>query len=242
MQQAIRRSDYPYRMKDLCDRTGLPRQAIHFYIQQGLVAEGLKTGRNMAYYGDVHVERILLIKKLQHERFLPLKAIRAVLDDTDDGFTPAQQRLFAEVKEQLPKSIVKSDEYVGISVSDLLLRSGIDRADFDAMIATGLFGTREDTQGRLFMRQDDVWMVELWGEVRQAGFTRELGFTPEIVMSIYEQSISHMFKQERVVLTTLLESIPAAEIARLVALGLPMIHRFLVRYHETKVRDFFTAM
>ena len=25
-----------YRMKDLCEATGLPRQAIHFYIQQGL--------------------------------------------------------------------------------------------------------------------------------------------------------------------------------------------------------------
>jgi hypothetical protein len=165
-----------------------------------------------------------------------------VLDDADDGFTPAQQRLFAEVKEQLPISIVKGDEYVGIPVNEVLVRSRIDRADFDAMIATGLFGTREDTHGRLFMRQDDVWMVELWGEVRQAGFTRELGFTPEIVMTIYEQAINQIFKQERVVLTTLLENTSAAEIARLVALGLPMIHRFLVRYHETKVRDFFTAI
>ena len=26
-----------YRMKDLCEATGLPRQAIHFYIQQGLL-------------------------------------------------------------------------------------------------------------------------------------------------------------------------------------------------------------
>lgn len=242
MDQPLRNADYPYRMKDLCDRTGLPRQAIHFYIHQGLIAEGLKTGRNMAYYSDSHVERILLIKKLQHERFLPLKAIRAVLDDTDDGFTPAQRRLFAEVKEQLPISIAKSDAYVGVAVSEVLLRSRIDRADFDAMIATGLFGTREDAHGRLLMRQDDVWMVELWSEVRQAGFSRELGFTPDIVMSIYEQAISHMFKQERVVLTTMLENVPAAEIARLVALGLPMIHRFLVRYHETKVRDFFTAM
>ncbi len=32
MLQPARNADYPYRMKDLCDRTGLPRQAIHFYI------------------------------------------------------------------------------------------------------------------------------------------------------------------------------------------------------------------
>ena len=39
---------HPYRMKDLCELTGLPRQVIHFYIQQGLVPPGVKTGRNMA--------------------------------------------------------------------------------------------------------------------------------------------------------------------------------------------------
>ena len=31
---------YPLRMKDLCAETGLPRQAIHFYIQQGLLEPG----------------------------------------------------------------------------------------------------------------------------------------------------------------------------------------------------------
>lgn len=42
---------YPYRMKDLCELTGLGRQAIHFYIQRELLPPGYKTGRNMAYYG-----------------------------------------------------------------------------------------------------------------------------------------------------------------------------------------------
>jgi DNA-binding transcriptional MerR regulator len=63
-----------YRMKDLCEATGLPRQAIHFYIQQELLPPGRKTGRNMAWYTDEHIERLHLIKKLQHEQFLPLKA------------------------------------------------------------------------------------------------------------------------------------------------------------------------
>ena len=31
-----------YRMKDLCEATGLPRQAIHFYIQQGLLPPGAR--------------------------------------------------------------------------------------------------------------------------------------------------------------------------------------------------------
>ena len=64
----VDRGEFPFKMKDLCERTGLERQVIHFYIQQGLLPEGKKTGRNMAYYGEQHVERVKLIRKLQHER------------------------------------------------------------------------------------------------------------------------------------------------------------------------------
>jgi len=95
------RAAFPYKMKDLCERTGLPRQVIHFYIQQGLVPEGKKTGRNMAYYGEAHVERILLVRRLQHERFLPLKAIRAILEERDEVFSPAQRGFVDEVKARL---------------------------------------------------------------------------------------------------------------------------------------------
>src|SRR3990167_7497312 len=80
MAKAAKRSEPRYRMKDLCAQTGLQRQAVHFYIQQGLLPEGEKTGRNMAYYSQIHVERLRLIRRLQEEHFLPLKAIRAVVD------------------------------------------------------------------------------------------------------------------------------------------------------------------
>ena len=34
-----------YRMGELCTLTGLPRQVIHFYIHEGLLPEGTKTGK-----------------------------------------------------------------------------------------------------------------------------------------------------------------------------------------------------
>ncbi|MEM6956901.1 MAG: MerR family transcriptional regulator, partial [Myxococcota bacterium] len=66
--------DPPLRMRDLCKASGLERQAIHFYIQQGLLPPGIKTGRNTAVYSSEHVERLHLIRQLKEERFLPLKA------------------------------------------------------------------------------------------------------------------------------------------------------------------------
>jgi DNA-binding transcriptional MerR regulator len=99
-----------YRMKDLCDATGLPRQAIHFYIQQGLLPSGRKTGRNMAWYTEEHLERLHLIKKLQHERFLPLKAIKALFDGEDGVFSPRQHAFLAGVKERLAESLKTSED------------------------------------------------------------------------------------------------------------------------------------
>ncbi len=39
----------------------------------------MRTSRNMAYYPPEFVERIQLIKRLQEERFMPLRVIREVL-------------------------------------------------------------------------------------------------------------------------------------------------------------------
>ena len=68
---------------------------------RGSSRPGRKTGRNSARYGEVHVERIRIVRQLQNERFMPLKAIRAVLDGRDDAFTPEQRGFIVDVKRRL---------------------------------------------------------------------------------------------------------------------------------------------
>ena len=231
-----------YKMKDLCELTGLPRQAIHFYIHEGLVPEGEKTGKNMAFYGEHHVTRIKLIRQLQEERFLPLKAIRAVLEEKDEGaFTPAQRRLLGEVKQRLAPTLVDAPARDTVDVKPILLKSGVDKRELDEMVEVGLIALTRGPKGKLLVAKDDVWLIELWGEVRSAGFTRELGFTPS-VFAIFEEAISTMFKKETSVLADRLSHLPADRIAPMVERILPLIHTFLVRYHETKVRAFFANM
>ena len=89
-------------MRDLVRESGLPRETIHFYRQQGLLPEPVKTGRNTALYTQEHVERLRRIRELQERQFLPLKAIRAVLDDTaEEDFTPEQEDLVRQVRATL---------------------------------------------------------------------------------------------------------------------------------------------
>ena len=69
-------------MGELAEASGVPVPTIKHYLRDGLLGgadEVVKTSRNMAWYPPDYVERIQLIKRLQEERFLPLRAIRAGL-------------------------------------------------------------------------------------------------------------------------------------------------------------------
>jgi DNA-binding transcriptional MerR regulator len=240
----VDRKLYPYRMRDLCERTGLLRQVIHFYIQQGLVPEGYKTGRNMAYYSEEHVERILLVRRLQHERFLPLRAIRALLDEQDEAFTPDQRRFVDEVKTHLMRtmgsrmlrsSTVPSDE--------LVQRLGLSNEHVIELAELGILGAAEQKapDGRMqrVVAKDDVWILETFAELRAIGFTEEMGFGSKDI-AIYAEAMSHLLAQERRLLAERLLELPPDRAAEMIEKAVPIIHSFLARYHEALMQNYLT--
>jgi DNA-binding transcriptional MerR regulator len=236
------------RMKDLCDRTGLPRQAIHFYLQQGLLPPGHKTGRNTAFYGPEHVERILVIRRLQHERFLPLKAIRTLLDaDTEGGagapsaYSPEQQRLLAEVREHLSPALGSlSAPEAAIDALPVAERLGLDAADLRELEQAGLLHTREGANGRPQVAAGDIGLLELFGQLRTVGFTRARGFSA-LDLSIYQQAIAQLFAAEKRLLADRFAGhLEATTVAPMVERALPIIHALLARYHLTLVKNMFT--
>jgi DNA-binding transcriptional MerR regulator len=236
---SVDRERYPYKMRDLCDETGLDRQAIHFYIQQGLVPEGFKTGRNMAYYGPEHLDRIRLIRKLQQERFLPLKAIKAMFDGRDESFTPEQRSLLADVRPHL-EAVLGGGDRQTVAAAELLAAHGLSKDELLALDKLGLLTTMK-VDGELRVASQDAWMIELWGGLRSAGLSRELGF--EVAdLALYEEAIGSLLEQEVSMIVPRLSHLPPAEAASLVERALPLINVFLARYHLTRVRNFFSAL
>ena len=232
---------FPYKMKDLCDMTGLPRQAVHFYIAQGLVPEGHKTGRNMAWYGEHHVERIKLIKKLQEEQFLPLKAIKAIVEERDESFTPAQRQLLSAVKERLKNTLGRAASPDAlVEVRALLAAAKVERRDFEEMVDAGLLATTRGPKGRMLVARDDAWLVELWGRLRDAGFTRALGFSPKLI-AVFEGAIAKLFQKEIEIMNARLSSLSPDDVAAMLSRALPLIGELLVRLHDNKVRTFIAA-
>ena len=72
------------KMSELAERSAVSAGTIKHYLREGLLGsqdDVLRTSRNMAYYPEEFVERIRLIKRLQEERFMPLRVIREVMSE-----------------------------------------------------------------------------------------------------------------------------------------------------------------
>lgn len=231
---------YPYKMKDLCELTGLGRQAIHFYIQQGLLPPGNKTGRNMAWYGEAHLERLKLIKRLQHERFLPLKAIKAILDDQQSAFSATQRGFLLGVKQHLVPTL---DDAAALTVDagELAARLGIEPSDVERMIELELVGARTDASGRRAVRQDDVWLVAAWAEVKRLGFADALRITPDD-LRMYDEAVTQLLTRETQLIASRLPAIPEERAAELIEKVLPVVHSILTGMHHAKIRNFLASI
>ena len=80
-------ADGMLKMSELAERSGVSAGTIKHYLREGLLGsdEGVvRTSRNMAYYPPEFVGRIQLIKRLQEERFMPLRVIREVIASDPD--------------------------------------------------------------------------------------------------------------------------------------------------------------
>ncbi len=242
---AVDRARYPYRMKDLCEQTGLDRQTVHFYIAQGLVPEGQKTGRNMAYYGPEHVDRIRLVREMAQERFLPLKAVKAAIEGQDDEFSPKQRDLIRAVKARVtgslrPDDLRSDDERRTVAATPLLEAHGVSRDELEHMATLGLVSLVE-VDGQTHVQDDDAYLVELWGRLRAEGYTRERGFSTEDLAE-YERAIDTLVNFEIRIFAERLQDLSPAEASRMVDRGLPLINEFLGRYHATRIRNFLASI
>ncbi|HYH62944.1 MAG TPA: MerR family transcriptional regulator, partial [Solirubrobacterales bacterium] len=67
------------KISELAERAEVPVATVRHYLREGLLPEPVKTSKNMAYYPPEFVERIRTIKRLQEDRFMPLRVIKEAL-------------------------------------------------------------------------------------------------------------------------------------------------------------------
>ena len=120
------------KMAELAEASGVSAGTIKHYLREGLLPEPVRTSRNMAYYPPEFVDRIRTIKRLQEERFMPLRLIREVLEQADRPRTPRKEvleryELPANVLDRLAEIGVLEPTRTGYDADDLKIIEAIVR-------------------------------------------------------------------------------------------------------------------
>ena len=164
----------PLKMKDLEQQTDVSREAIHFYLREGLLPEPVRPKRNVAHYSPEHVVRIKLIKRLQEERFLPLGVIKDMLDRADidlaaNGGDLASFEL--SLLALLNGDVSEPDQ----PIVDVATRSGLSEAEIHELAARGVVVIRTSAED-LKLDFRDAAIVEHWGRLLAMGFRGNKGY------------------------------------------------------------------
>lgn len=224
-------------MKQLTQLTGVSRQVIHFYVKKGLVPPPIRHSRTSAEYTDEHVERIREIRRMREEQFLPLDAIRAAIDNRDDGFSPAQRQLIVAVRRRFGGATRRPGQRATTALTTVSRRIGVPVGEIRDLADAGLIELTEETPGRPRMLRDDIWLVELWAELGAIGFGVAEGFRPEDLL-LYQRIVDELVRQEVELITERLADQPPRELAEQIKRALPLMTTLLGQLHDRAVRRF----
>ncbi len=119
--------EYPMaiKMAQLMKATGETRSTLLYYVKEGLLSEPSKPKPNVHLYADDSIERVRLIKTLQHQLHYSISQIKQVFDDNqfdfENGVEVLTQKLdlLSGVKERRYKSIEEALEVYTLSKEQL---------------------------------------------------------------------------------------------------------------------------
>jgi DNA-binding transcriptional MerR regulator len=161
--------DPTMKISELADAAGVPVATVRHYLREGLLPEGRKTSRNMAYYPAATVDRIRLIKLLQEERFMPLKVIRELLE-REGGDPEAVRSLLAEADRGIDRALARERERT--PAAEVSERFAVPLEVLERLAEVGILSSAAEGY-----TPADVRIVEAIARFRAGGYDERIGFT-----------------------------------------------------------------
>ena len=213
-----------FRMRDLEARTGVGRETIRFYLKEGLLPEPERPKRNVALYSQAHVDRLLTIKRLQEEKFLPLNVIKALLDH-DHAQANLNIEAFAGLQADVDRHFSPLPGL--IPAREVTEAAGLDETEIEAMAATGLVRPVSDAEGIECLDQRDAAIVRQWALMREAGFSKQRGFRADR-FRLHMDFVHWLVGEEiRLFFNELTDEVEAHEAGQMAAVAIPAVNTIL---------------
>ncbi|HET8955229.1 MAG TPA: MerR family transcriptional regulator [Solirubrobacterales bacterium] len=208
------------RMGELAEASGVPAPTIKHYLREGLLPEGVKTSRNMAYYPPELVDRIKLIKRLQEERFLPLKAIKTVLDEDPDR----AEAMLALGDQILDRAL--AGERSRTSAAEVSKRYGLPKEVLDRLAELEVL-----TPNSRGYSPSDVTIIEAISRFRAGGYDEQIGFTVYDTLR-YKAALEELVRQEvDVVMERLAGEVPPERVVEMLEVGAQPLKDLIAALH-----------
>lgn len=226
-------------MRDLVRVTGLPRETIHFYLAQGLLPKPLKTGRNTAVYGPEHLDRLQRIKDLQERHFLPLRAIKAVLDEgAFGGFSDEQESMLRRVRASMAPALTTSAK--GTVLVSTLVPSRVSKEDLEQMAELGLIEVHGKGKDAV-LSEEDARILSAWSDVHAQFRPDEKDMRPK-ELQIYDEAVEALVDREAHLLTRRYAEMSGERAAEIIENGEPTIMRLLAALRRKKIAALLRAI
>ena len=218
--QATRTGEQLLKMSELVEASGVSGATIKHYLREGLLPEPIKTSRNMAYYRPETVERIEVIKRLQEERFMPLKAIRSVLSED-----PEQAKALLEVEDRIIDRAFAT-ERKRTSAAEVREAYGMPAEVLDRLAEIGIL-----TPNPRGYSPSDVSIIEAISRFRASGYDEKTGFTVYDTLR-YRSALEELVREEvDVLMERLGDELSDDQARRLIESGVEPLRDFIAALH-----------
>jgi len=208
------------RMGELAEASGVPAATIKHYLREGLLPEPVKTSRNMAYYPPEFIERIRLIKQLQEERFMPLRAIKSVLDDDPD-----RARALVELEDRILERAL-AGERTRTSAAEVRERYGVPKEVLDRLEELEVL-----SPSRRGYSPSDVKIIEAISRFRAGGYDEKIGFTVYDTLR-YKSTLEDLVKQEvQVLMDRLAGEMEPERVVEMIEVGAEPLQDLIAALH-----------
>ena len=213
------------KMSELSERSGVSAPTIRHYIREGLLGDGediRRTSRNMAYYAPELVERIQLIKRLQEERFMPLRVIKEVIEDN-----PERVNALLELEDSILERALAGAEQRKVSAKEVAERYEIPANVLDRLEEIGVL-----TPARGGYSQDDVKIIEAISRFRAGGYEQALGFTVYDTLRYRDALVPLVEEEVRALLDRLVGEVEVERAVDMIAAGAEPLRELIGAIHS----------
>jgi len=213
-------------MSELAQQSGVSAGTIKHYLREGVLGSGdgiMRTSRNMAYYPPDYVERVQLVKRLQEQRFMPLKHIAQVM-----ASDPERVRAMVALEDRILDRAVEAGERGGrLSRAEARRRYDVPEVVLNRLEEIEVLSPT--TRG---YDSDDVAIIEAISRFRAGGYDEALGFTVYETLR-YKEALEPLVAEEvRTLLDRLAGEVPIERALEIVASGAEPLRELIGAMHS----------